>query len=179
MTVRLSPARLGNSMARVLIRRPTPKDEMEFLARVRASRVLHRPWVYAPSTVAQFHDYLQRVSKPENAAFFVCLREEQSIVGVINISNVVLGAFRSGYLGFYCFSGHERRGLMREGLEAVVQHAFVKLKLHRLEANIQPDNVASRRLVKACGFSKEGYSPRYLKIGGRWRDHERWAIVAT
>ena len=60
-----------------------------------------------------------------------------------------------------------------------LQHAFKSMKLHRLEANIQPGNAASIALVRSCGFSKEGYSPRYLKIGGRWRDHERWAILAS
>ena len=73
----------------------------------------------------------------------------------------------------------EGQGLMREGLQAAVRDAFRSLKLHRLEANIQPANAASIALVRACGFSKEGYSPRYLKIGGRWRDHERWAILAS
>ena len=67
---------------------------------------------------------------------------------------------------------------MSEGLRAVVRHAFKSLKLHRLEASIQPDNAASIALVQACGFSQEGFSPRYLKIAGRWRDHQRWAIVA-
>jgi ribosomal-protein-alanine N-acetyltransferase len=67
---------------------------------------------------------------------------------------------------------------MREALEAIVRHAFRVMKLHRLEANIQPGNRASIALAKSCGFRKEGFSPRYLKIGGRWRDHERWAIVA-
>jgi ribosomal-protein-alanine N-acetyltransferase len=68
---------------------------------------------------------------------------------------------------------------MREALRATIRHAFGTLKLHRLEANIQPGNVASIALARSCGFSKEGYSPRYLKIGGRWRDHERWAMVAA
>ena len=68
--------------------------------------------------------------------------------------------------------------LMREGLALVVRHAFKTLKLHRLEANIQPQNAPSLALAKACGFRREGFSPLYLKIGGRWRDHERWAIVA-
>lgn len=68
---------------------------------------------------------------------------------------------------------------MHEGLKAVVSHAFNELKLHRLEANIQPGNEASIALVRSLGFSREGYSPRYLKVGGEWRDHERWALLAS
>ncbi len=49
---------------------------------------------------------------------------------------------------------------------------------HRqVEANIQPHNRASIRLVQSLGFHREGYSPRYLKIAGRWRDRERWALL--
>ena len=92
---------------------------------------------------------------------------------------VVRGVFRSGYLGYYAVAGFERQGSMRAGLVQVVRHAFKSLELHRLEANIQPDNLASLALVQSCGFSKEGYSPKYLKVGGRWRDHERWAILAS
>ena len=119
------------------------------------------------------------MARPENCALFVCHRDTRQIVGVINISNIVLGLFRSGYLGYYAFAGFERQGFMREGLHASVRHAFKLLKLHRVEANIQPGNAASIALVKSCGFSREGYSPRYLKIGGRWRDHERWAKLAS
>ena len=113
--------------------------------------------------------------------FLVCRHDPtgaEEIAGVINITQIVMGAFCSGYLGYYAFSGFERHGLMREGLVQVLRHAFGVLKLHRLEANIQPGNRASIALVKACGFVKEGYSPRYLKINGRWRDHERWAVLA-
>ena len=99
-------------------------------------------------------------------------------MGFINISNIVRGFFQSAYLGYYAFAGHERQGLMRAALGLTVRTAFTALKLHRLEANIQPGNVASIALVRSCGFCQEGYSPRYLKIRGRWRDHERWAIVA-
>jgi ribosomal-protein-alanine N-acetyltransferase len=67
---------------------------------------------------------------------------------------------------------------MREGLELVLRRAFGDLRLHRIEANIQPGNHASIALAKGAGFQREGFSPRYLKIGGRWRDHERWAILA-
>lgn len=119
------------------------------------------------------------MSQPENAAFLVCRSDTGEFAGVVNITNIVRGVFRSGYLDYYAFAGHERRGFMREGLRAVIRHAFKRLGLHRLEANIQPGNVASIALVKSCGFSREGYSPRYLKLRDRWRDHERWAILAS
>jgi ribosomal-protein-alanine N-acetyltransferase len=67
---------------------------------------------------------------------------------------------------------------MSEGIELVLEHAFGSMGLHRLEANIQPSNAASIALAKRAGFRLEGFSPRYLKIDGHWRDHERWAIVA-
>ena len=163
---------------RIVLRHPEASDEAEFIAAARASRALHRPWVTAPSTHEQFTAYLTRMQAPGNHAFLVCHPHDGCLVGVVNITNVVLGVFRSGYLGYYTFSGFERRGFMRAGLSQVVRQAFTSLKLHRLEANIQPGNRASIALVKSCGFSKEGYSPKYLKIGGRWRDHERWAILA-
>lgn len=96
----------------------------------------------------------------------------------MDVSEIVRGVFRSAYLGYFAFRPHEGRGLMSEGLGLVVRDAFRRLGLHRLEANVQPGNRASIRLVKRLGFRKEGYSPRYLKIRGRWRDHERWAILA-
>jgi ribosomal-protein-alanine N-acetyltransferase len=169
----------GRSSSRVYLRQPALTDETEFLASARASRGLHRPWLSAPLTPDQFRLYLQRMQAPANLGLLVCRREDGALAGVVNISNIVLGMLRSGYLSYYAFAGFERQGLMREGLRAVVRHAFRALKLHRLEANIQPGNVASIALVRSCGFTKEGYSPRYLKISGRWRDHERWAILAS
>jgi ribosomal-protein-alanine N-acetyltransferase len=67
---------------------------------------------------------------------------------------------------------------MREAVGLVVTHAFHDLGLHRVEANIQPANQPSRALVQSLGFRQEGFSPRYLKINGEWRDHERWAVLA-
>jgi ribosomal-protein-alanine N-acetyltransferase len=100
------------------------------------------------------------------------------LAGVINLNEIVRGRFRSAYLGYYGFEPYAGRGFMREGLALAISFAFTKLRLHRLEANIQPDNARSKALVKSLGFQMEGYSPRYLKIAGRWRDHERWAILA-
>jgi [ribosomal protein S5]-alanine N-acetyltransferase len=68
---------------------------------------------------------------------------------------------------------------MTAALAAVVEHAFGLMGLHRLEANIQPGNTASIQLAQRCGFRLEGFSPEYLMVDGKWRDHERWAITST
>jgi [ribosomal protein S5]-alanine N-acetyltransferase len=164
---------------KVSIRHPAPDDEAPFLEGVRRSAALHRPWVVAPSTPAQFQDYLVRMAVPDHCAFLVCRVDTGDLAGVVNISNIIRRAFQSGHLGYYAFAGHHGQGLMREGLRLVIRHAFGSLKLHRLEANIQPDNGPSIALVKSCGFVREGFSRKYLKVGGRWRDHERWAILAS
>jgi ribosomal-protein-alanine N-acetyltransferase len=78
--------------------------------------------------------------------------------------------------GYGALAGHAGQGPMTEALRPLLREAFTKLRLHRLEADVQPGNTASIALARRCGFQLEGFSPRYLKIRGRWRDHERWAI---
>jgi ribosomal-protein-alanine N-acetyltransferase len=155
-----------------------PADCREFLAAARASKRLHTPWVAPPLTAAAYRRALRNLQPPAHYPFVIRRLDTGKLVGCINITNIVRGAFRSAYLGYYAFAGQERQGLMKEGLRLVTRHAFGKLGLHRLEANIQPGNRASIALARACGFTREGYSPRYLKIRGRWRDHERWALLA-
>ena len=104
--------------------------------------------------------------------------DDGAIAGVFTISQIVRGAFQSAYLGYYAHERHAGQGLMREAMVQTVAHAFGPLALHRLEANIQPGNAASIALALSAGFQLEGFSPRYLLIGGQWRDHERYAITA-
>jgi [ribosomal protein S5]-alanine N-acetyltransferase len=161
---------------RVQITSAALEYEAQFLAAVRRSRELHQPWVSPPRSKADFRYYLSIKQGGNNASYFV-LSPEDELVGVINLTEIVRGVFRNAYLGYYAFSPHQRRGYMALGLHAVVSRAFHDQGLHRLEANIQPPNRASIALVQSLGFRKEGFSPRYLKIRGRWRDHERWAIT--
>lgn len=162
---------------RVYIRSGQLDDEAVFLAAVERSRKLHHPWVQAPDTPEAFREYLKKRQEPHGAAFFIWIDPPGDLVGVVNLDEIVYGAFLSAYLGYYAFEPFAGRGLMQKGLAQVVTHAFKTMKLHRLEANIQPDNAPSKALVKKLGFKREGFSPRYLKINGRWRDHERWAIL--
>lgn len=158
-----------------MIRPVTAADAAAFVAAAKASRRLHRPWVQPPCDADAFARYLERFDGTAHHGFVVDVDGE--LAGAIHLTNIVMGALRSGYLGYYAFTGFAGRGLMTQGLNAVVKHAFGPLGLHRVEANIQPGNAASVALVRRCGFQLEGYSPKYLKIAGRWRDHERWARV--
>lgn len=163
---------------RVFVRSPSPDDCEEFIAAMRASRELHRPWLSMPETRQEYEAYLERAQGERNAFFLACRREDDRIVGFLNISEIIRGRLQSAFLGYGAvaeFSGH---GYLREAMHLVLREAFTRLRLHRLEANIQPDNHDSIALVRRCGFELEGFSPSYLKIAGRWRDHERWAIRA-
>jgi ribosomal-protein-alanine N-acetyltransferase len=162
----------------VYLRRPAGGDVEEFLSLASTSLPLHRPWIYPPSSERAFTAYVDRASSDRFLGCLICLRQTDAIVGVANLSELVRGVFQSAYLGFYGHSAYSGRGLMREGLLLLLRHAFRQMKLHRIEANVQPENVRSLSLIRSLGFRKEGFSPRYLKIGGRWRDHERWAILA-
>jgi ribosomal-protein-alanine N-acetyltransferase len=145
---------------------------------MRDSRAFHRPWATAPSDDDRFAAYLADARGPSFEAMLVCRREDQAILGFFNLSHITRGVLQSAYLGYAVGKPFARQGYMRQGLELVLQNAFLGLRLHRVEANIQPGNRASIALASGAGFRREGFSPRYLKIGGRWRDHERWAILA-
>jgi ribosomal-protein-alanine N-acetyltransferase len=163
---------------RVYLEAASRQREAEFLQRVKASQKLHRPWLTAPHTPEHFRDLVSRSRKPSQESYFVCLIETGELVGVINLNEIVRGLFQSAYLGYYAFEPFAGEGYMTEGVTLVLDQAFGPLGLNRLEANVQPRNKRSSRLISRLGFRLEGFSPRYLKIGGRWCDHERWAVLA-
>jgi [ribosomal protein S5]-alanine N-acetyltransferase len=164
--------------AAVVLSRPSPQDAHDFITAALASKSVMLPWVDAADTPARYSAYLDRAAREDSECFLVRHRDCGGLVGFVNISSIVRAAFRSGYLGYGGFISHRGRGLMGAGVGAVVSTAFADLGLHRLEANIQPDNARSLGLVQRLGFSREGYSPQYLMVDGQWRDHERWAVRA-
>jgi ribosomal-protein-alanine N-acetyltransferase len=163
---------------RVVLRPPGPEHERVFLERVAASRRLHRPWVAPPADAAAFRRYVERSRDADYRALLSFRRADAALVGVANLSVITRGPLQSAYLGFYGFVPFDGQGYMEETVRGALRVAFGRLRLHRVEANVQPGNRRSLALVARCGFRREGFSPRYLKIGGRWRDHERWAILS-
>jgi [ribosomal protein S5]-alanine N-acetyltransferase len=168
----------GNSEGRrVTLRRIAATDQDEFLAQARDSAGLHHPWYSMPTTPEEFRAYLTRYAQPATEGFLVCVLDGGAMAGVITIDSIVRGRFQSASVSYAAFASAAGKGYMSEGLTLALEYAFQELRLHRLEANIQPGNQPSLRLVQRLGFRKEGYAPAMLFIDGAWRDHERWAIT--
>jgi [ribosomal protein S5]-alanine N-acetyltransferase len=163
---------------RLEVRSVTSRDRKAYLAATRASRGLHRPWVNPPTTEEAFTALLRRARGEAFEPMVVTRREDGAILGFFNLSHIIRGDLQSAFLGFGGVEGHAGQGYMTVGLRLVLRRVFTDLRLHRVEANIQPANARSIALVRRCGFANEGFSARYLKVGGRWRDHEHWAMRA-
>ena len=162
---------------RILLRYPQTVDFAEFAKAAAESRKFHRGLVSPPSNLETFTEYVGRNESNANKCFLICGIDDSRICGAINLSQIIRKGFQNAYLGYYLFADFKGKGLMTEAVKLIQKYAFTELKLHRIEANVQPENLASISVLKRCGFVKEGFSRKYLKISGRWRDHERWAII--
>ncbi len=163
---------------RVGIRHVTCEDRDELDTLARESAELHRPWVPQRDMSREaFARYVARFEEPTHEGYLVCLRHGGDIVGGVNVNNIVRGSLQRGTLGYVAYASTAGRGYMTEGLGLVIRYVFEELGLHRLEADIQPENTRSSRLVARLGFRLEGHSPAFQLIHGEWRDHDRWAIT--
>ena len=170
-------AMIGENISRVSVAPVSEADAEELIRANLRSQSLHLPWVKSFTDQQGFDAWMERLTAPTHLGFVVRERSDDSIVGIVNLNEIVRGAFQSAYLGYYAMAGKTGRGLMTEGLCAVLSIAFTDIELHRVEANVQPENYPSIALVQRIGFRLEGFSPRYLFIDGAWRDHQRWAIT--
>lgn len=163
-----------DSQAALVLRELGENDGPTFLAAVAASRELHRPWVSPPGDVEAFLALLFRSRRHDHASYLAWHRRD--LVGAVNLNAIVRGRLRSAYLGFYAFSPHAGRGWMRQALTRGIDRAFGVHGLHRLEANVRPDNQRSRRLLEGLGFRLGGCLE--LRVGGERHEHERWVLLA-
>lgn len=160
------------------LRHAAVSDTSEFVAASIASSDLHHPYVHPPLNETEFRAWLLRGQRADIEQYLICDRMDDEIVGFVNLNNIIRGNLQQAFIGYAGMAGHERQGHTTAGVELALRAAFTVTRLHRVEANIQPGNIASRRLAIRAGFRLEGYSPAYLRVDGVWEDHERWAILS-
>ncbi len=174
---------------RVVLRYPTESDRAAFVALRQSSRAHLEPWDPIPPSGLDlysseaFDRELESHNTDREQRWLIIERVSNNIAGRIALTNIERGVFLNGRLSYWLGQPFQRKGLMSEALKLAVGHCFRPsedggLGLHRLCANIMPTNTRSRNLLKRAGFIKEGYSEKYLKIQGKWEDHERWALTA-
>lgn len=167
---------------RVGLAYPIASDRDEFVRVRRESRGFHEPWEPIPPEGfdAYGDDGFDRelaTARTEGREGLLVIRvADGAIVGRIAFNQIIRGPLQQCFLGYWIGAAYGGQGLMREGIGLALVHAFERLGLHRVEANIQPSNGPSIGVVLANGFVREGFSVRYLQIAGNWADHERWAI---
>ncbi len=165
----------------------TPDDAGALAAYYVRNREFHRD----SSPIAPAPFYTPEYQRQRLEAVMELLRQEREyrfgiftpqddgelLIGTITLTAVERGAFSNGRFGYSIDGDHRNRGITTASLRQVMTFAFDSLGLHRLEANIMPHNVASRRVLEKCGFSRIGYAPKMLMIAGEWRDHEMYMIL--
>lgn len=142
----------------------------EFLAPFEA---VHEPEFYTAAYQQTVLDREVRDMQEKRGYHFYIFESNapERMIGIIRISSIVWGAFRSCFMGYKMDRDYVNRGYMTMAVSAVTRYAFTEIGLHRIEANVMPWNVGSLRVLEKCGYQKEGVSRKYLKINGKWEDH--------
>lgn len=167
----------------VTLRPPQLSDYTRWAELRAASRMHLAPWepawVRNELTHAAFRRrlrfYEREAREDHGYAFLLFSTGEETLVGGLTLSHVRRGVSQSAMLGYWLGLGHTGKGLMTRAVKALVPFAFRSLKLHRLEAAVQPHNSASVGVLERNAFQREGVLRQYLKIDGRWQDHVLFA----
>lgn len=165
-------------MSNVKLARVTRADIDELLHANQESQDYHGRWVQPFITASGFEEWYSAQTTGASVGLLARDTESGHIVGVTNLSQIFYKGFQNAYLSYWGMVSFAGTGRMSQAVKLTTRYAFEELGLHRIEANIQPENVRSIALVKRLGFRKEGFSPKYLQIAGVWCDHERWALLA-
>lgn len=135
-----------------------------------------RPIVPGESQNADLPSFYQMVSSHNREgraqrSLSLAIWYEGSLVGQITMGGIVLGALRGAHIGYWVDKRFANRGITTQAVGMMTEYGFNVLGLHRIEINLRPENVASRRVAEKAGYHFEGERPRFLHIDGHWRDH--------
>jgi ribosomal-protein-alanine N-acetyltransferase len=170
---------------RILLRTPRYDDYESWRSAREGSgdflKIWEPTWGRNEFTRSAWHDRLSHYRSEARAGtshtFFVVRHGSGDVAGGVTVGKIVRGVSQSCELGYWMAKKHAGQGLMSEALGALVPHVFGELGLHRIEAACIPENMPSRRLLEKAGFLHEGRLRGYLKINGRWQDHDLFALL--
>lgn len=170
---------------RVYLREPEIGDFDEWADLRQRSRAYLEKWepTWASDEFSRFafrhriRIYAQRARDDEGFAFFIFDKQSNQLLGGLTLSHVRRGVSQSATLGYWIGEQHAGKGLMKDALRTLLGVAGQRFGFHRLEAACLPHNERSSHLLLKCGFELEGFAKSYVKIAGRWEDHQLFGKV--
>ena len=129
------------------------------------------------SVLSIIENELKSFNSNNSLCLYIFNRGDNRIIGNVSLTNIVYGPFQSCFLGYKLDESEINQGKITEALSKLIDIAFNEYKLHRIEANIIPDNIRSLKVIRKLGFIEEGKSSRYLKINGKWEDHIHFVLL--
>lgn len=120
---------------------------------------------------------VQNRNNDEGYSFGIFKNEDDSLIGTINLFQVLRGDLQSAFLGYFLDKNENGKGYTSEAVRLITDYGFSELGLHRIEAGVMPHNIASIRVLEKAGFEKEGIARKNVRINGKWEDHQVLAIL--
>ncbi|WP_430487723.1 GNAT family N-acetyltransferase [Priestia flexa] len=127
--------------------------------------------------IEKIKDAALKAQEDKEYYFGIFENHEENLIGTISLFNIVRGASQSAIIGYFLDKDYNGKGYMTQAAKLFVTYAFTKLNLHRIQAEVQPHNVGSIRVLEKAGFHQEGLATKNLKIRGEWKDHQVLAII--
>ena len=174
---------------RVYLRHPARGDRRAFTELCAQSEALFTKWEPTrpdgtrPTPGEKFARFIESADTAARQRHLIVRKRDEALLGWVNLNEIAGHPWHNAIMGYAVFTPYLRRGYAVEGVRLALRRAFTTragggLGLHRVEANVMPDNVASLGVVRRAELREEGFSPRYLQIAGVWADHTRWAVTA-
>ncbi len=170
----------------VMLRAPQMADYQAWAEVRTESRAFLTPWepIWSRDELTRvafrrrLKHYARDMREDHAYPFFIFRSSDDAMLGGVTVSNIRRGVAQSGAIGYWIGRSHARSGNMAAALNALIPFVFDTLGLHRIEAACLPHNAASIGLLTKCGFEREGYARRYLRINGAWQDHVLFALLS-
>jgi len=150
------------------------EDDIDSLYEIFSNSHVMRYWCSEPLPDREAAADLQReiAGGNENETMFkwgLALRDSNTVIGTTTLFNLNLDNGRAE-LGYAMSHAHWGKGYMNEALNALVSHAFEVMDLRRLEADVDPRNAASIRVLEKLGFQREGFLRERWHVNGEIQD---------
>ena len=124
------------------------------------------------------YEYTEIV-KGKSLRYYIYLREApDTIIGSVNFSKILHGPFSATSIGYKIDISHQGQGYATEACAAAIPIIFSNYQIHRIEARVSPDNIASIKLLEHLDFRFEGIEYQSVEVNGRYQDHYRYSLLS-